>query len=175
MPSTSSLVTSFVLRRADDLAVLHHSDAIGEVEHVVDIVADQEDADAVGLQLLDQLADLRRLLRPERGRRLVHDEDARIEMDRARDRHRLPLAARKRFDGVLEAAEIRIEPPHHLARLRTPSPTSSSVPQRVQNLAAEIEIRRRVDVVRERERLIDRLDAVVLGVARIVDRALPRR
>ena len=44
---------------ADDLAVLHHGHAVGEVEHVVDVVADEEDADALGLELLDELADLR--------------------------------------------------------------------------------------------------------------------
>src|SRR5260370_21228960 len=76
---------------ADDLAVLHYRDAIGEIEDVVNVVADEEDADPLGLQLLDELADLRGLLRAERRGRLVHDEDARVEMDRARDRHRLAL------------------------------------------------------------------------------------
>jgi hypothetical protein len=37
----------------------------------MDVMADQEDADAVGLERAHQLADLRRLLRPERRRRFV--------------------------------------------------------------------------------------------------------
>lgn len=37
---------------AHHAAVLHDEDAVGEVENVVDVVADQEDADAVLLQLL---------------------------------------------------------------------------------------------------------------------------
>ena len=54
--------------RSDDLAVLHHRDPVGEVEHVMDVVADEENADALRLELLDELADLRRL-RPARARR----------------------------------------------------------------------------------------------------------
>ena len=109
-----------------------------------------------------------RLLRPERRRRLVHDEDAGVEMDRARDRHRLPLAARQRLHRVLEAAEIRIEPPHHLPRLRLHRDVVERAPARAQ-LAPEEQIGGGVDIVGERQRLIDRLDAVSLGVARIVD------
>ena len=51
MPSTSSCVTSLHVGGAHELAVLHHADPVGEVEHVVDVVADEEDADALLLQL----------------------------------------------------------------------------------------------------------------------------
>ena len=47
--------------RVDDPAVVHDADPVGQVEHVVDVVADQEDADALVLELADQVADLRRL------------------------------------------------------------------------------------------------------------------
>ena len=107
--------------------------------------------------------------RAERRGRLVHDEDARVEMDRARDRDRLALAARERVHRLLEAAEIGIEPPHHLARLRLHRGIVERSPAG-QELAPEIEVGRGVDIVGERERLIDGLDAVVLGVARVVDR-----
>ncbi len=70
------------------------------------------------LSCLIEVADLRGLLRPKRRGRLVHDEDAGIEMDRAGDGDRLALAARKRFHRLLEAAEIGVEAAHHLARLR---------------------------------------------------------
>ena len=63
MPSTSSWSTSVGARGAHDAAVLHHRHAVGEVEHVVDVVADEEDADAFGLELLDELAHLCGLLR----------------------------------------------------------------------------------------------------------------
>jgi hypothetical protein len=74
IPRTSSLLTS-ATRGAEDAAVLHHANPVGQIEHVMDVVADQEDADAVGLERPHQLADLRGLLRPERRRRLVHDRD----------------------------------------------------------------------------------------------------
>ena len=47
---------------------------------------------------------------------------------------------------------------------------SSSEPEAGRQLAAEEQVGRRVDVVGERERLVDRLDAERLGVARVADR-----
>ena len=47
MPSTSSLLTSLRARGADQPAVLHDREPVGEIEDVVDVVADQEDADAL--------------------------------------------------------------------------------------------------------------------------------
>src|SRR3954469_5381640 len=70
----------------DDVAVVHHADPVREVEDVMDVVADQEYADAFLLQLADQVPDLGRLHRPEGGRRLVHDQDPGVEVDGARDR-----------------------------------------------------------------------------------------
>ena len=61
---------------ADDLAVLHHRHAVGEVEHVVDVLTDEEDAEALGLELLDELANLRGLGRPQRRRRLMRPTEA---------------------------------------------------------------------------------------------------
>src|SRR5580698_9542406 len=54
----------FGARGADDLAVFHDRDAVGEIEHVVNVVADEENADALGLELFDEFADLRGFLRP---------------------------------------------------------------------------------------------------------------
>ena len=107
--------------------------------------------------------------RPERGGRLVHDQDAGVEMDRAGDGDRLALAAGERGHRLLEAAEVGIEPPHHLARLRLHRGVVERAPAGAE-FAAEVEVRGRVDVIGERQRLVDRLDAVGLGVARVVDR-----
>src|SRR4029079_2959937 len=76
-----------------DLAVVHDADAVREVVDVVDVVADQEDADALVLELADEVADLRGLGRPERGSRLVHDQDLRVEVDGTGDGHGLALPA----------------------------------------------------------------------------------
>ena len=95
MASTSSLVTSSLFDRADELALQHHADPVGEIEHVVDVVADQEDPDALGLQLRDEVAHLSGLGRSERRRGLVHDEDPGVEVDGPGDGHRLALTTRQ--------------------------------------------------------------------------------
>ncbi|MNL33299.1 hypothetical protein D3C87_1552040 [compost metagenome] len=134
----------------------------------MDVVADQEDADAFALQLLDQFADLGGFLGAESRRRLVHDQDAGVEQDGAGDCHRLPLAAGQRLDGFLEALEVRVEPAHDLAGLGFHGHVVQRAPGRLE-LAAEIEIGGRVDIVGDGKRLVDGLDPVFLGVARIVD------
>ena len=75
MPSTSSGVHVVLVHDAHDLAVVHHRDAVREVEHVVDVVADEEDADAFLLQLPDEIAHLHGLGRTECRRGLIHDQD----------------------------------------------------------------------------------------------------
>src|SRR5712692_5156056 len=78
---------------ADQSAVEHHADAVGQVEDVMDVVADEEDADSLSFELLDQGPNLGRFGGSERGCRLVHDQDPRVEVDRARNCHRLTLTA----------------------------------------------------------------------------------
>ena len=115
MPRTSIRVDIVLVDRADHARRLHHGDAVGQIEDVVNVVADQEDADAFLLELLDEVAHLGGLGGTERGGRLVHDQDAGVEVDRAGDGHRLALAAGERHHRRLEALEERIEPAHHLA------------------------------------------------------------
>ena len=104
MPRTSSVVTSRLVDRADEPAVVHDADPVGQVEDVVDVVADQEDPDALVLQLADEVADLGGLGRAEGGGRLVHDQDPCVEVDGAGDRHRLALAAGQGLDRLREVA-----------------------------------------------------------------------
>src|SRR5262245_16592917 len=42
---------SRLVDRPDDPPVVHHADPVGQVEHVVDVVADQEDPEAFLLEL----------------------------------------------------------------------------------------------------------------------------
>ena len=90
--------------RVHDPAVVHHADPVGQVEDVVDVVADQEDADALVLELPDEVADLRGLGRSERRGRFVHDQDPGVEVDRAGDGHGLALAAGQGLDGHARSA-----------------------------------------------------------------------
>ena len=155
--------------RADEPAVVHDADPVGQVEDVVDVVADEEDPDALALQLPDQVPDLRRLGRPERRGGLVHDQDLGVEMDRARDRHRLALAAGEGLDRDREALEVRVQAAHDLAG-RVLHRRVVERPVAGQQLAAEEQVAGRRDVVGQGQGLVDRLDAEVLGVARVGDR-----
>ena len=98
MPSTSSERDVGLVDGVHDPAVVHDADPVGQVEDVVDVVADEEDADALVLELADEVADLGRLGRPEGRRRLVHDQDPGVEVDGPGDGHRLALAAGERLD-----------------------------------------------------------------------------
>ena len=95
MPRTSSGVTSALLTMPTIAPWYITRDPVREIEHVVDVVADEEDPDALVLELADQVAYLGRLRGSEGCRGLVHDQDPGIEMDRPGDGHRLPLTARE--------------------------------------------------------------------------------
>ena len=77
----------------DDVAPLHHDDAVGEVGDDTHVVGDQEDAgvDAV-TQVADELEDLRLHGDVERRRRLVGDEHGGIARQGLGDHRPLPLA-----------------------------------------------------------------------------------
>ena len=96
MPRMSSSVTSSTRSVPTSRPFFITDDPVAEPHHVVDVVADQEDAEALRLQLLDEVGDHRVSCDAERGGGLVHDQDAGVEVDRAGDRHRLPLPARER-------------------------------------------------------------------------------
>jgi hypothetical protein len=61
-------------------------------------MADEEDAKTLSLELLDELADLGCLGRPQGRCRLVHDEHLGVKMDRARNRDGLALELVERAD-----------------------------------------------------------------------------
>jgi hypothetical protein len=148
--------------------VIHDADPIRQVEDVVDVVADEEDPEPLVLQLLDEVAHLGRLGGAERGGRLVHDHDPCVEVHGARDGHGLALPAGERDHGLLEALEVGVQPAHHLPRLVLHRTVVERAPE-VRHLAAQEHVGRRIDVVGERELLVDALDVEVLGVARVAD------
>ena len=122
------------------------------------------------LQLGDELVDLGGLGRAEGGGRLVHDQDAGVEVDGAGDRHRLALPAGQPPDGGLEVGEPRVEAAHHAPRRRrhrrVVEGTGAS-----EDLPAEEHVGGGVDIVGQRQRLVDRLDAERPGVTGVADRA----
>ena len=101
--SSSADFISLAVRRERDLAAVEHHEAIGDVEDVVDVVADEQDRASACLHLAHEMEDLGGLGERKRRRRLVEDDEIRLLVDGARDRHSLALAARELADDRLSA------------------------------------------------------------------------
>src|SRR3954451_19498193 len=71
------LVVSGRRRLADLAAAAHDHRPVGDRHHVIHAVRDQDDRDAGGSEPIDQLQDSRRLPKPQRGSRLVEDDELR--------------------------------------------------------------------------------------------------
>ena len=83
---------------ADDLAPPDDRDPVGDLEDLVELVADEDDAVALGGEAAQDREDLLGLLgRQDRGR-LVEDEDPRIAIERLEDLDPLLPADRQRAD-----------------------------------------------------------------------------
>src|SRR5919108_4168775 len=79
-----------------DHALLHDVDAVGDAERERHVLLDEQDRDAVLVQHLNDVADLRDHARHQPLGRLVEQDDARLEHHRPRDGEHLLLAARER-------------------------------------------------------------------------------
>ena len=109
-----------VLRRAQlaHLPGIHHGDAVAQVGRQRQVVGDEEHADgAFGLQLLEQVHDLRLDAHVERAGGLVEDEQRRIVGERGGDHHALLHAAAElvrvalgRAGGQADAGEQLADP-----------------------------------------------------------------
>src|SRR6516162_5907620 len=78
----------------DDLAFLHHADPLGELAHDAEVVGDEQHGHAeTGLQVLQELKDLRLHGDVERGSRLVGDQEIGLVGKRHGDHDALALAA----------------------------------------------------------------------------------
>ena len=103
------------------LARVHHRDPIGDLRHHAEIVGDQDQAHArLGLQLLQELEDLRLDGDIERGGRLVGDQHLGAQRQRHRDHHPLALPARE-LVRVVGGAPLRLpdaDPVQQLDRAR---------------------------------------------------------
>jgi len=93
-----------------------HEDAVGDLEHVGQVVADHKHTEPTLAQPADQRQHLRGLRDTERGGRLVEQHDLRLAEQRARHRHLLTLAAREGPDLVAEARDRHREVGQELLR-----------------------------------------------------------
>ena len=102
-------------------AAPEHDDPVRHFENVVHVVANKDHRPSAFGEAADELKNLSRLRDRERRRRLVHDDEPRIEVERARDRYRLTLSARKASDRRLRIRDVRFG---EAAEARRPSASS---------------------------------------------------
>ena len=132
------------------------------------VVADQKDTDAFGLELLDQVTHHRGFFRPQRGGRLIHDQDAGVEINRPRNRHHLALSPGEAAHRNADVGEVFVQALEHLAGVRVHAVVVQRAPAG-QQLAAQKQIGHRVQVVGQRQGLVNRFDAQVLRIRRRAD------
>ena len=92
-------------QRPDDVAVPEDGDAIREVEHLVDLVRDEDEPAAIPCHLPQDAEEVPDLGRRQDGRRLVEDEQLDVAVEGLDDLHALPFA-----DGKLPDDGLRVDP-----------------------------------------------------------------
>ncbi len=135
--------------------------------HVGHVVADEQDAETALAQPLDEVEHLGGLLDAECRGRLVEDDDLRLADERAGDGDDLPLAAGERGDRDADAGDADGQGVQQLlgALLHGDLVEDRALAQ----LVAEEEVGDDVEVVAQRQVLVDDGDAEFLGVVRPVD------
>ena len=103
--------------RAHHLAPPDDRDPVGDLEHLVQLVADEDDRVTLGGEASEDLEDLLGLLRRQHGGRLVEDEDPCLPVERLEDLHPLLPADRQRADLDI-GVDVEPEP---LAELDDPA------------------------------------------------------
>ena len=158
-------------------AEVERGDPVGDLEHVGHVVRDEHDAEAVVGEPADQVEDLAGLGDAERRGRLVEQHDLGVPEHRLGDGHGLALATG-------QAGDRAGAPTSRCAPRARPGSRGPGVSMRglvehaaLDLLAAEEHVLDDVEVVAQREVLVDDLDAEGRDVVGAVDRrpACPRR
>ena len=145
------------------------------LEDVVQVVGDDHDSEIPFRQALDEIEHLARLGDAERRGGLVEDDEPGVPHHRLRHRDRLSLASREPGDRLPNRFERRDREavqrlPRGALHARLVEHEAGAGP-----LPPEEHVGDDVEVVREREILVDDLDAELGGVARAVDVDVGRR
>ena len=145
---------------ADLPAITQNRVAIADLEHLLETVGHEDDAEAARLEITNDAKQLFDLVGRQRRRRLVHDQQPGVHRKRARDLHHLLLGhakvadERHRPDIEPEPARDRQGVRGHLAPIH----------ERAQaRLAADEDVLGDRHIGREGEFLIDRRDAEALS------------
>ncbi|BAB51502.1 mll4969 [Mesorhizobium japonicum MAFF 303099] len=146
-------------QRAGQHAVAQHDDAVGDTLDLVQAVRNEDDADAVGLQRLDDVEQFVGLGERQAGCRLVEDDQPCLDRQRLGDLDHLLLRQRQgsdlRIGGEIGADALQ-ERRHHLAQLRAVDEFQRPGAQR---LAAEEDVGGDVEIFEQIEFLVDEGDA----------------
>ena len=106
---------------ADLAAVAQHRDPLGDLDHLFQPVADEDDGDALRLQPADGREQELDLVAGQRGGRLVHEQDAGVGGEAAADRDDLALRHGQRPDAGVER-KVGVEPGERRLRRRAHRP-----------------------------------------------------
>ena len=134
-----------VVRELDDLAEIHHGDAGAGAAHHGEIVGDEDVGEAVlGLQLVENLQEPRLLHLIERRQRLVQDQQARLQYQRAGEIDALTLAGAQPDLQMIVDIGRQADLAHHLAHTvpHRAAPHAAVDEQGLQNGAADRHVRR---------------------------------
>ena len=110
-----------IARRPDlfDPALVHDNHAVGDFERLFLIVSDEDRGDVdFGMQRAQPLPQLLPHLRIERAKRLVEQQDARLDRERAGERDALPLAAGQ-LAGIAVGQPVELHQIQQLLDART--------------------------------------------------------
>ncbi|GGX67946.1 hypothetical protein GCM10010510_10490 [Streptomyces anandii JCM 4720] len=144
--------------RAHGGAAPDDGDVVGDGEHLAELVGDEDDRQALGLQLAQVVEEGVDLLRDEHGGRLVEDEDAGAAVEDLEDLHALTVGdAEVLHQGV--GADTEAVAVGDLLDLPPGAGADA-----VELLAAEDDVLEHGQVVGEHEVLVDHADAAGDGV-----------
>ena len=123
--------TSARRRRADDPAVAQHGDLVGDGQQLLEPVRDVDDRHAVTCEIADHLEEDRDLGAGQRRGRLVHQQDADVVNERARDLDDLLLPERQRAHAGPRRDRRVARAARASGARRPPARRHATVPQRV--------------------------------------------
>ncbi len=153
--------------RGDEATGTQHRDAVRDGEHLVELVADEHDRQAVGDEMAQRGEQARRLLRRQHRRGLVEDQHLGAAVERLQDLDALALADRKPAHARIGlGGEPELPRQRDDARARSP-PAGERAPQR---LGAQDDVVQHRQVVGQREVLVDDADAGGERRARVAGR-----
>ncbi len=152
------------------MAVAEYREAIGDREHLVQAVGDEDRRDALVAEPPDEREERLHLVVGERARRLVEDEDARVDRQSARDLDHLLLVGPQPPDEVVRV-DVELEAGERLPR---PAPRRVPVDERpaADHPVTEENVLGDREVGRERRLLRHCRDALPERVGRVAERRL---